>query len=86
MCHFPDVDTLSVTPPLTVASLWFRIANAEGVMKSKIQILKDTDGEALMNANDLLSLLAQTYQGCTEDDPQVGENYMFSKQTRATLT
>ena len=54
-------------------------------MKSKIQLLKDTDGEALINDNDLLSLLAQTYQGCTEDDPQVGENNMFSKQTRATL-
>jgi hypothetical protein len=90
------VDTLSVTPPHTVASLGFRIANAEGVVKSKIQLFKDTDGDALMNDNDQLSLLAHTYQGCAaddpiaivvyEDEPQAGENNMFSKQIRATLT
>jgi len=30
---------------------------------------EDTDGDALMNDNDQLSLLAQTYPGCAEDDP-----------------
>ena len=90
------VDTLSVTPPHTVASLGSRIASAEGVVKSKIQLFKDTDGDAPMNDNDQLSLLAQTYPGCAEDDPiavvvcedkpQVGGNNMFSKQIRATLT
>ncbi|KIK01152.1 hypothetical protein K443DRAFT_678610, partial [Laccaria amethystina LaAM-08-1] len=90
------VDTLSVTPPHTVASLGFRITNAEGVVKSKIQLFKDTDGDALMNDNDQLSLLGHTYQGCAEDDPiavvvyedepQVGENNMFSKQIQGTLT
>ena len=63
------VDALSITPPHTVASLGSRIANAEGVVKSKIQIFKDTDGDALMNDYDQLSLLAQTYPGCAEDDP-----------------
>lgn len=90
------VDTLSVTPPHTVASLGSRIASAEGLVKNKIQLFKDTDGDALMNDNDQLPLLAQTYPGCTEDDPiavvvhedepQVGENNMFSKQIRATTT
>jgi hypothetical protein len=43
------VDTLSVTPPHTVASLGSRIASAESVVKNKIQLFKDTDGDALMN-------------------------------------
>ena len=93
------VDTLSVTPPHTVASLRARIVSAEGLVKSTIQLFKDTDGDALMNDNDQFSLLAQTYPGCTEDDPiaivceevlvdtpQVRENNIFSKQIRATLT
>ncbi|KIJ90674.1 hypothetical protein K443DRAFT_525302 [Laccaria amethystina LaAM-08-1] len=63
------VNTLSVTPPHTVASLGSRIASAEGVVKSKIQLFEDTDGDALMDDNDQLSLLAQTYPGCAEDDP-----------------
>jgi hypothetical protein len=88
------VDTLSVTPPHTVASLRSRIASAEGVVKSKIQMFKDTDGDALMNDDDKLSLLAQTYTGCAEDEPiavvvyenelQVGENNTFSRQIRST--
>ena len=93
------VDTLSVTPPHTVASVGSRIASAEGVVKNKIQLFKDTDGDALMNDNDQLSLLAQTYPGCAEDDPiaivceedlvdkpQVGSDNLFSKQIRATTT
>ena len=93
------VDTLSVTPPHTVASLRSRIANAEGIVKNKIQLFKDTDGDALMNDNDQLSLLSQTYPGCAEDDPiaivceedfvdkpQVGSDNLFSKQIRATTT
>ena len=93
------VDTLSVTPPHTVASVGSRIASAEGVVKSKIQSFKDTDGDTLMNDNDQLSLLAQTYPGCTEDDPiavvceedlvdkpQVGGNNIFSKIVQAKLT
>ena len=93
------VDMLSVTPPHTVASLRARIVSAEGLVKSTIQLFKDTDGDALMNDNDQLSFLAQTYPGCAEDDPiaivceedlvdkpQVGENNTFSKQIRATST
>ena len=93
------VDTLSVTPPHTVASLRARIVSAEGLVKSTIQLFKDTDGDALMNDNDQLSLLGQTYPGCAEDDPiaivcekdlvdkpQVGSDNLFSKQIRATTT
>ena len=93
------IDTLSVTPPHTVASIGSRIASAEGVLKSKIQLFKDTASDTLMNDNDQLSLLVQTYPGCAEDDPiaivceeelvdkpQVGSDNLFSKQIRATTT
>jgi len=63
------IDTLSVTPPRTVASLGSRIAYAEGVVKNKIQLFEDTDGDHLMNDNNHLYLLEQTYPGCAEDEP-----------------
>jgi len=90
------VDTLSVPPPHTVANLGFRIASAECVVKNKIRLFKDTDGDAVMKDNDQLSLFAQTYPGCAEDDPiavvvcedepQIKGNNIFSKQIRATTT
>lgn len=63
------IDTLSVTPPHTVSSLGFRIANAEGIVKNKFQLFEDTDGDHLMNDDKYLSLLEQTYPGCAEDGP-----------------
>ncbi|KIJ92517.1 hypothetical protein K443DRAFT_430581 [Laccaria amethystina LaAM-08-1] len=87
------VETLYVSPRHPVASLRSRIAVTEGVLRTKVQLFKNTDGDALLNDNDL-SLLAQTYPGCVEDDPiaavvyedepQVGENNTFSEELEAT--
>jgi len=63
------VDTLSVAPPYTVASLKSRIAKAEGIVNGEIQLFEDTDGEALMKDADRTSFLSETFPGCLEDDP-----------------
>ena len=61
---------LSVSPPHTVASLKSRIVKTEGtILNQNMQIFKDIDGEELMNDKDHLSLQADTYPGCEEDDP-----------------
>ena len=77
MSFIPDdnslgrIDTLSIAPPHTVASLKRRIMNAEGVINQTINLFKDTDGEALMNETDHISFLdpLTTYPGQTEDEP-----------------
>jgi len=63
------VDTLSVAPPYTVASLKSRIAKAEGIVDREIQLFEDTNGEALMKDADRASFLSETFPGCLEDDP-----------------
>ena len=63
------IDTLSVAPPHTVASLKSRIAKAEGTVDGEIQLFEDDDGEALMKDVDRASILAETFPGCLEDDP-----------------
>ena len=63
------VDTLSVAPPYTVASLKSRIAKAEGIVDREIQLFEDTDGEALMKDADWASFLSETFPGCLEEDP-----------------
>ena len=63
------IDTLSVAPPYTVASLKSRIAKAEGIVNWEIQLFEDTDGEALMKDADRASFLSETFPGCIEDDP-----------------
>ncbi|EDR06356.1 uncharacterized protein LACBIDRAFT_300531 [Laccaria bicolor S238N-H82] len=63
------VDTLSVAPPYTVASLKSRIAKAEDIVDRAIQLFEDTDGETLMKDADRASFLAETFPGCLEDDP-----------------
>jgi len=63
------VDTLSVAPPYTVASLKSRIAKAKGIVDREIQLFKDTDGEALMKDTDRASFLSETFPGFLEDDP-----------------
>lgn len=68
MLRLSKADTAKA-PRHLVASLGSRIAYAEGVMQSKVQLFKDMEGDALMNDDDQLSLPAQTYPGCAEDDP-----------------
>ena len=63
------VDTLSVAPPHTVASLKSRIAKAESITDWEIQLFENTDGEALMKDADRAPFLAETFPGCLEDDP-----------------
>ncbi|EDR06317.1 uncharacterized protein LACBIDRAFT_329007 [Laccaria bicolor S238N-H82] len=63
------VDTLSVAPPYTVASLKSCIAKAEHIVDREIQLFEDTDGEALMKDADRASFRAETFPGCLEDDP-----------------
>ncbi|EDR06225.1 uncharacterized protein LACBIDRAFT_300505 [Laccaria bicolor S238N-H82] len=63
------VDTLSVAPPYTVASLKSRIAKAEDIVDRAIQLFEDTDGETLMKEADQASFLAETFPGCLEDGP-----------------
>ena len=63
------VDTLSVAPPCTVASLKSRIVKVEGIVDREIQMFEDTDGEALMKDADRASFLSETFPGCLEDDP-----------------
>ena len=63
------IDTLSVAPPHTVASLKSRIAKAEGIVDQELQLFEDTDDEALMKDADRASFLAETFPGCLEDGP-----------------
>ena len=86
------VDTLSVAPPYTMASLKCRIAKAEGIIDREIQLFEDTDGEALMKDADRASFLAETYPGCLQDDPLAlvygpntpGQRSTMTKPIRAT--
>ena len=80
------IDTLSVTPPHTVSSLGSRIANAEGIVKNKVQLFEDTDSDHLMNDNKHLPL-EQMYPGCAEDEPLavVCVEVMEEKQTEPQM-
>jgi hypothetical protein len=63
------VDTLSVAPPHTVASLKSRIMKVEGIQDQKIQLFEDINGKVLMKDTDRALFFAETFPGCAEDDP-----------------
>ena len=63
------IDTLSVAPPCTVASLKSRIIKVEGIADPEIQLFEDTDGEVLMKDTDRALCFAERFPGCVEDDP-----------------
>lgn len=64
------VDTLSVAPPRIVTSLKSRIMKVEGIARSTdVQLFVNTDAEALMKDEDHTPFFAETFSGCTEDDP-----------------
>lgn len=65
------IDTLSIAPPHTVASIKARIVKAEGVASAqKTQLFEDMmDDEVLMNDGTMISLFAQTYPGSVEHEP-----------------
>ena len=63
------VDTLSIAPPYSVASLKSCIAKAEGIIDQEIQLFEDTYGEAIMKDADRASFLAETFPSCLQDNP-----------------
>ena len=88
------VDTLSVAPPYTVASLKSRIVKAEGIISWDIRLFEDSDGEALMKDVDKPSFLAETFLGCLEDEPltlvytppkKIRTNYGWGEYNRRRL-
>ena len=88
------VDTLSVAPPYTVASVKSRIGKVEGIVDREIQLFEDTDGEALMKDTDRASFHSETFSGCVEDDPLAlvygpktpGQRSTMTKPIRAKFT
>ena len=87
------VDTLSVAPPYTVASLKSCIAKAEHIGDREFQLFEDIDGEALMKDTDRASFRAETFPGCLEDDPLAfiygpkmqGQGPTMTRQIRANI-
>jgi hypothetical protein len=63
------IDTLSVPPPRTVASLKARIMKVEGIADPDVQLFENTDAEALMKDADHTPFFSETFPGCVEDDP-----------------
>ena len=63
------IETLSVPPPHTVASLKSCIAKYEGVSAHDLQVFEDDTGEITMKDDDIIALLADTYPGQVKDQP-----------------
>ncbi|EDQ99237.1 uncharacterized protein LACBIDRAFT_335221 [Laccaria bicolor S238N-H82] len=80
------IDTLSITPPRTVASLKSRIVNVEGTSNQEIQLFEDTNGEVLMNDADHLPLFSETFSGCLEADPLAVVYVSKTPSSRSTMT
>jgi len=62
------VDTRSIAPPHSVASLEAYIRNAEGVANTTIQMFENTTGETFMNDR-ILPFFSQDFPGSIEDEP-----------------
>ena len=60
------VSTLSVPPPHTVSSLKNLIVMSEGILGNNVQLFEDEGSESAMNDSDALTLLSDTFPGCTE--------------------
>ncbi|EDQ99231.1 uncharacterized protein LACBIDRAFT_316824 [Laccaria bicolor S238N-H82] len=80
------IDTLSIAPPRTVASLKSRIVNVEGIANQEIQLFEDTDGEVLLNDADHLPLFAVTYLGYIKADPLAVVYVSKTPSSRSTMT
>jgi len=64
------IDTLSVPPPHTVASLKRCLIQAEKFANRELQLFEEDDGETMMNDSDAIALHADTYfPGSSEDNP-----------------
>ena len=78
------IETLSVPPPHTVASLKSCITKSEGVSAHDLQVFEDDTGEITMKNEDIIALLADTYPGNMEEQP-IAIVYK-EKETFATFT
>ena len=64
------IDTLSIAPPQTLASLRSQVMSAEGLVNQKIQLFEDMDGEVPMNDTaSHISFQTQVYPRHDEDQP-----------------
>jgi len=77
------IDTLSIAPPCTVASLKSHILKVEGVADQGIQLFEDTDGEVLIKDTDRPPFFAETFPGCVEEDPLAVVCLSISTMTKA---
>lgn len=64
------IDTLSIAPPQTLASLRSQVMKAEGLVNQNIQLFEDMDGEVPMNDTaGPIPFQTQVYPGHDEDQP-----------------
>ena len=63
------IETLSVPPPHTVASLKSCITKSEGVSAHDLQVFGDDTGEITMKDDDIIALHADAYPGNVEEQP-----------------
>lgn len=64
------IDTLSIVPPRTLASLRSQVMKADGLVNQNIQLFEDMDGEVPMNDNDAhISFQTHVYPGHDGDHP-----------------
>jgi hypothetical protein len=64
------IETLSIVPPQTLASLRSQVMTVERLVNQNIQLFEDVDGEVPMNDNDVhISFQTQVYPGHDEDQP-----------------
>ena len=91
------IDTFTVPPPHTVASLKDCLVHVEGVPGHDVQLLENEDGEVILNDGDVIALLSDNFPGSKEDQPIVltyarnasdkttaPESLSFSKHLTAT--
>lgn len=77
------IDTLSIAPPQTLASLRSQVMKAEGIVNQNIQLFEDVDGEVPMNDNDAhISFQTEAYPGHDEDHPVT---IVYSQQSRGEV-
>ena len=62
------IDTRSIAPPHTVASLEAYIRSAEGIANTTIHMFENTSGETPMNDR-ILPLFSQDFPGSMKDEP-----------------
>ena len=63
------IETLSVPPPHTFASLKSCLTKYEGVSAHDLQVFEDDTGEITMKDGDIIALLTDAYPGNVEEQP-----------------